>query len=77
MVAGGDPAVFARYISQGYFSVVALNFADTTALDRQIRADLAHSHYHIVEVVPYNPPGTSGTNVTGTYVIWRYKAPPQ
>ena len=77
VVAGGDPAVFARYISQGYFSVVALNFADTTALDRQIRADLAHSHYHIVEVVPYNPPGTSGTNVTGTYVIWRYKAPPQ
>ena len=77
VVAGGDPAVFARYISQGYFSVVALNFADTTALDRQIRADLAHSHYHIVEVVPYNPPGTSGTALTGTYVIWRYKAPPQ
>jgi Dolichyl-phosphate-mannose-protein mannosyltransferase len=77
VVAGGDPAVFARYISQGYFSVVALNFADTTALDRQIRADLARSHYHIVEVVPYNPPGTSGTDLHGTYVIWRYKAPPQ
>jgi 4-amino-4-deoxy-L-arabinose transferase-like glycosyltransferase len=75
VVAGGDPAVFARYISQGYFSVVALNFADTTALDRQIRADLTHSHYHIVQVVPYNPPGTSGIALTGTYVIWRYKAP--
>ena len=75
VVAGGDPAVFARYISQGYFSIVALNFSDTTALDRQIRADLARSHYHIIQVVPYNPPGTSGTNVTGTYVIWRYKAP--
>jgi 4-amino-4-deoxy-L-arabinose transferase-like glycosyltransferase len=75
VVAGGNPALFARYISQGYFSIVALNFSDTTALDRQIRADLARSHYHIIQVVPYNPPGTSGTNVTGTYVIWRYKAP--
>ncbi len=52
MVAGGDPAGFAKYLSQGYFSVAALNFTDTTALDRQIRADLAHSHYHIVQVVP-------------------------
>ena len=75
VVAGGDPAVFARYISQGYFSVVALNFADTTALDRQIRADLTRSHYHIIQVVPYNPPGTSGTDLDGTYVIWRYRAP--
>jgi hypothetical protein len=56
---------------------VALNFSDTTALDRQIRADLARSHYHIIQVVPYNPPGTSGTDLHGTYVIWRYKAPPQ
>lgn len=75
VVASGDPAIFAKYISQGYFSIVALNFADTTALDRQIRADLARSHYHIIQVVPYNPPGASGTALTGTYVIWRYKAP--
>ncbi|HTT54262.1 MAG TPA: glycosyltransferase family 39 protein [Streptosporangiaceae bacterium] len=76
VVAGGNPALYARYISQGYFSIVALNFADTTSLDRQIRADLRRNHdYRIIEVVPYNPPGTSGTDLTGTYVIWRYKAP--
>ncbi len=74
VVAAGDPAAFARYISQGYFSYVALNFADTTALDHQIRADLARSHhYRIIQVVPYNPPGTSGRRLTGTYIIWRYQ----
>jgi 4-amino-4-deoxy-L-arabinose transferase-like glycosyltransferase len=74
VVAAGNPAAFARYISQGYFSYVALNFADTTALDHQIRADLARNHhYRIVQVIPYNPPGTTGTAVTGTYVIWRYE----
>jgi Dolichyl-phosphate-mannose-protein mannosyltransferase len=74
VVAAGDPAAFARYISQGYFSYVALNFADTTTLDHQIRADLLRSHlYRIVQVIPYNPPGTAGTAVTGTYVIWRHK----
>ena len=78
VVAPGNPAAFARYISQGYFSYVALNFADTTTLDLQIRADLVHSpHYRIVQVIPYNPPIT-GTNIDpatlhGTYVVWRYK----
>jgi Dolichyl-phosphate-mannose-protein mannosyltransferase len=77
VVAAGNPAAFARYISQGYFSYVALNFADTTELDHQIRADLARNHhYHIVQVIPYNPPGTPGTAVTGTYVIWRYEQHP-
>ena len=62
VVAAGNPAAFARYISQGYFSYVALNFADTTTLDHQIRADLVHSpHYHIVQVIPYNPPITVPT----------------
>jgi hypothetical protein len=78
VVAPGNPAAFARYISQGYFSYVALNFADTTTLDLQIRADLVQSpHYRIVQVIPYNPPIT-GTNIDpatlhGTYVVWRYK----
>ena len=78
VVAPGDPAAFARYISQGYFSYVALNFADTTTLDHQIRADVARNpHYHYDQVIPYNPP-TSGTNIDpatlhGTYVVWRYK----
>ena len=73
VVADGDPAAFARYIGQGYFSYVALDFADTTALDHQIRADLARSHhYRIIQVVPYNPPAAAGHSLTGTYIIWRY-----
>jgi Dolichyl-phosphate-mannose-protein mannosyltransferase len=78
VVAPGNPASFARYISQGYFSYVALNFADTTTLDHQIRADLARNpHYHYDQVIPYNPP-TSNTSIDpatlhGTYVVWRYK----
>jgi 4-amino-4-deoxy-L-arabinose transferase-like glycosyltransferase len=72
-VAGpGDAAAFARFIARGYFSVVALNFADTTALDHRIAADLRRNpHYHITQVVPYGievPPIGQGT-----YVIWRYE----
>jgi hypothetical protein len=45
--------------------VVALNFADTTALDHRLQQFLkANPHYHIVEVVPYGQ---------GPYVIWRYE----
>jgi hypothetical protein len=52
-------------IAGGYFSVVALNFADTTALDHAINTALhANHHYHIVEVVPYG---------RGPYVIWQYQ----
>jgi 4-amino-4-deoxy-L-arabinose transferase-like glycosyltransferase len=68
VVGAGDPAAFARYIARGYFALVALNFADTTALDHSIRADLGRNHhYHIIEVVPYGP--------HGTYVIWQYGHP--
>ena len=64
----GDPATFARYIAEGYFSLVALNYADTTTLDHTIRADLARNHhYRIAQVIPY------GTH--GTYIIYRYQAP--
>jgi hypothetical protein len=64
----GNPAAFARYIARGYFSLIALNFADTTALDHAIRADLHRNpRYHITQVVPYG---------TGTYVIFRYTTPP-
>jgi hypothetical protein len=68
----GNPHVFAMFIARGYFSLVALNFADTTALDHRI-ADQLHrdSVYRTVAVVPY------GTEVPpigkGTYVIWRYE----
>jgi len=61
VVGAGDPAAFARFIARGYFSLVALNFADTTALDHRIRADLRTGQYRIIQVVPYG---------TGTYVIF-------
>ena len=63
----GDPATFAHYIARRYFTLIALNFADTTTLDHQIRADLRHAGYTIRQVVPY------GTH--GTYVIYRYEPP--
>jgi hypothetical protein len=67
VVAPGNAGVYAVFIQEGYFSLVALNFADTTALDRRIAADLrANHHYHIIDVVPYGPSH-------GTYVIWRYE----
>ena len=61
VVGDGDPAAFARFISRGYFSLVALNFADTTTLDLAIRRDLKADGYHIIQVVPYG---------AGTYVIF-------
>jgi|HubBroStandDraft_2_1064218.scaffolds.fasta_scaffold00352_1 hypothetical protein len=72
VVGNGNAGVFAEFIQRGYFSYVALNYADTTPLDHQITADLKqNSHYHQIAVVPY------GTEVApiglGTYVIWRYE----
>ncbi len=67
VVGSGNAGVYAVFIQEGYFSLVALNFADTRPLDRAIRADLGHNHrYHIIDVVPYGP-------AHGTYVIWRYE----
>jgi Dolichyl-phosphate-mannose-protein mannosyltransferase len=61
----GSPAEFKDLISDGYFSVVALNFADTTALDHRLEQFIkANPHYHIAEVVPYGQ---------GPYVIWRWE----
>jgi hypothetical protein len=71
VVGPGDAGTFASYILSGYFSIVALNFADTAALDHQIRADLKQNpRYRIVRVVPYGflPDGKT----PGTYVIWQY-----
>jgi hypothetical protein len=61
----GNAAAFARYIHRHYFSLVALNFADTTGLDHQIRADLRRAGYHVSQVIPYG---------TGTYVIYETQA---
>ena len=75
-VAGaGNAGVFSEFITHGYFSYVALNFADTTALDRRLADQLHHDpRYRIIAVVPY------GTEVPplgrGTYVIWRYEPRP-
>src|ERR1022692_1208464 len=71
IVGAGDPAAFAKYITEGYFSYVALNFSDTTALDHGIATQLHHNpHYRTIRVIPYGP-GPRGPN-PGTYVIWRH-----
>jgi Dolichyl-phosphate-mannose-protein mannosyltransferase len=71
VTGAGNAGVYAEFITKGYFSFVALNFADTTGLDHQIDADLRRSHrYHIIDVVPYTTPSQHGQ---GTYVIWRYE----
>ena len=71
----GNLGVYAEFITRGYFSYVALNYADTTALDHQITADLrASHHYRIIQVVPYGievPPIGQGT-----YIIWKYEPRP-
>jgi hypothetical protein len=72
ITAPGNAYVYADYIARGYFSLVALNFTDTTAVDRAITADLRRNHhYRIVQVIPY------GTEVPpiglGTYVVWQYQ----
>ena len=65
VVGAGSPDAFAKYIASGYFSLIALNFADTTALDHRIAADIRlNHHYKVVEVVPDGP---------GPYVIWKYQ----
>jgi hypothetical protein len=73
VTGAGNAPVYANYIARGYFSLVALNFTDTTGLDRQIAADLHRNpHYHVVQVVPYGmeiPPVGQGS-----YVIWQYQA---
>ena len=72
VVGGGNAGTFAMYIQEGYFSLVALNFSDTTTLDQSLAADLKRNpHYQKIQVVPYGveipPLGI------GSYVIWRYE----
>jgi Dolichyl-phosphate-mannose-protein mannosyltransferase len=72
VVGAGNAGTFALKIQEGYFSLVALNFSDTTTLDQSLAADLKRNpHYHKIEVVPYGveipPIGI------GDYVIWRYE----
>jgi Dolichyl-phosphate-mannose-protein mannosyltransferase len=71
VVGPGNASTFALFISGGYFSIIALNFADTTSLDHSLAADIRRNpHYRKVQVVPYGieiPPIGQGT-----YVIWEY-----
>ncbi len=67
VVGPGNAGTYGTKISEGYFTLIALNFSDTTSLDRKIRADLKKNHhYQIIQVVPYGP-------APGTYVIWQYE----
>jgi hypothetical protein len=64
----GNAGVYAAFITHGYFSYVALNYTDTTALDHQITKDLRSSgRYERIAVIPY------GTEISlrGTYVVWK------
>jgi hypothetical protein len=66
VVGPGNAGVFDEFITNGYFSYVALNFADTAALDHGLATELHHNpNYHIIDVVPYG--------AHGTYVIWQYR----
>jgi Dolichyl-phosphate-mannose-protein mannosyltransferase len=71
VIGPGNAGTIAMYIHEGYFSFIALNFADTTSLDHSLTADIGHNpHYRKVQVVPYGieiPPIGQGT-----YVIWEY-----
>jgi MFS family permease len=72
IVGAGNAGTFAMYIQEGYFSVIALNFADTTSLDESIAADIHRNrHYHAIQVVPYGA-GPVGP-APGKYVIWQYE----
>jgi len=72
IVGAGNAGTFAMYIQEGYFSIIALNFADTTALDESIAADIHRNHhYHAIQVVPYGA-GPVGP-APGKYVIWQYE----
>ena len=75
IVGAGNAGTFAMYIQEGYFSLVALNFADTTSLDHKLAADLRRNpHYHKIQVVPYGL-GPAGP-AAGEYVIWQYEMQP-
>jgi hypothetical protein len=72
IVGAGNAGTFAMYIKEGYFSLIALNFADTISLDQSLAADIRRNHhYHSVQVIPYGP-GPAGP-APGEYVIWQYE----
>jgi hypothetical protein len=73
VVGAGNAGTFGLKIEGHYFSLVALNFSDTSSLDHTLAADLRRHGYQAIQVVPYGP-GPNGPQ-PGTYVIWRYEPP--
>jgi 4-amino-4-deoxy-L-arabinose transferase-like glycosyltransferase len=73
VVGAGNAGTYALYVEAHYFSLVALNFADTVTLDKAISAAMrSYGRYHTVQVVPYGA-GPAGP-APGTYVIWRLES---
>ncbi len=74
VVGAGNAGTFGLYIGSNYFSLVALNFADTTSLDQRLNSDLRENpNYKVTSIVPYGiyiPPIGQGT-----YKIWQYEPP--
>ncbi len=67
VTGAGNIGVYAEFITSGYFSYVALNYADTTAFDLQLTRDLKRSpRYRPFRVIPYGPD-------RGTYVVYQLK----
>jgi hypothetical protein len=63
----GDPAIYARYLRGGYFSLVILNLSNPhpDPLDQRISAVLKHdSHYALIAVALYG---------NADYEVWRYR----
>jgi hypothetical protein len=70
VVGAGNAGTFGMYVKNGYFSLIALNFNDTTTLDHTIAADIKkNKRYQVIDVVPYGA-GPAGPT-PGTYIIWR------
>ena len=71
VIGAGNAGTFAMYVQQGYFSLIALSFSDTTALDQSIVADIKKNpRYHHIQIVPYGN-GPVGPAM-GAYQIWRH-----
>jgi hypothetical protein len=61
----GSPLVYSRYIQEGYFSAIALDFGATPQLDQQIVGDLSRNHdYRVIAKIPYG---------NGFYTIWLHR----
>ncbi|MBV9794640.1 MAG: glycosyltransferase family 39 protein [Actinobacteria bacterium] len=72
IVGPGNAGTYAVYVKGHYWALIALNFNDTSGLDKAIAADVKQNKgYKVVDVVPYGV-GPEGTT-PGTYIIWRYE----